>query len=163
MKRIFALVLILLCAACKEETAQIGQPAPELAAVDLSGEPVALSQWRGRSVYLSFWSSGCGICLNEMPRLQAFSELYKDKVEVVLVNIDIGGVSLQPIIDKYRLTIPMLHDPLGMTRERYPIMGTPTAFLIDPDGTVQRIVAGAPPENQLTTLFKEAALGFGQN
>ncbi len=160
MKRMIALLLVLLISACKEETAHVNQPAPELAAVDKQGEPVNLSQWRGRSVYLSFWSLGCGICLEDMPRLQAFGERYKDKVEVVLVNIDIGDVSLQPTIDKYGLTVTMLHDSLGMTRDRYPIMGTPTAFLIDPDGIVRRVIAGAAPDKQMTALFDEASKGL---
>ncbi|MDR2128853.1 MAG: TlpA family protein disulfide reductase, partial [Burkholderiaceae bacterium] len=59
--------------ACKEEVARLGDAAPELAALDLHGNPAKLAQWRGKPLYLNFWSAGCAVCLNEMPRLETLS------------------------------------------------------------------------------------------
>ncbi|KAF7600026.1 MAG: thioredoxin [Candidatus Dactylopiibacterium carminicum] len=160
MKRWLAPALISLIAllpACKEESAQTGAAAPEIAAVDLQGEPVKLAQWQGRSIYLNFWSTTCGACLAEMPHLEALSREYRDRVEVVAINVDPEDVSLQETLSKQGLTFPVIRDSLGMTRERYKVVGTPTSFVIGADGVLRQSFVGAPPPERLEAVFAEAA------
>ncbi len=71
---------------CKEEQVSVGAQAPALAAYDLAGRQVELSRWQGKSVYLNFWSSGCGGCMVEMGALEKLSKEYGDKVVVVAVT-----------------------------------------------------------------------------
>ena len=51
---------------CKDESAQIGQPAPEIAAFDLQGNKASLSDWQGKTVLINFWSETCGACIAEL-------------------------------------------------------------------------------------------------
>lgn len=157
-KLIVPALALLLCA-CTEEVAHVGAPAPEIAAVDLRGEPVKLERWQGKSVFLSFWSATCGACIAEMPYLEALSREYRGKVEVVAINIDPGDASLQPILERQGVSFPVVRDSLGMTRERYLVVGTPTAFMIGADGIVKGTFVGAPPKARLVELFDEAARG----
>ncbi|MEN3930332.1 TlpA disulfide reductase family protein [Microvirga sp. W0021] len=156
-KLLFVMAFSLLAVACKEELAKVGQAAPEIAAVDLQGEPVKLDRWKGKSVYLNFWSLSCGVCLAEMPHLEALSKQYADKITVVAVNIDPEFTPLEGVIEKQGVTYAMLRDSLGMTKERYLVVGTPTSYMIDANGKLVKKFIGSPPAERLDELFAETA------
>jgi thiol-disulfide isomerase/thioredoxin len=157
------LSLTLGLSACKDEVATIGQPAPTLAARDAQGVPAKLEQWRDKVVYLNFWSAGCGFCLAEMPRLEALRQQYKDKVEVVSVNIDPEDISIDEALQRLHVSFPMLRDSMGITRERYRVEGTPTGFIIGTDGVLRQSFKGAPSADHLDAIFREAVQIFTGN
>ncbi|MEH0832499.1 TlpA disulfide reductase family protein [Pectobacterium cacticida] len=142
---------------CKEEQVSVGAQAPALAAYDLTGQQVDLSRWQGKSVYLNFWSSGCGGCMVEMGALEKLSQQYGDKVVVVAVNTDPDGVDISAMLAHHRVTYPVVRDQLGITKERYQVSGTPTSFIIDAQGKVIDQHQGARDEAQLTALFQQLA------
>ena len=74
---------------CKEESAQIGQPAPEIAAFDLQGNKASLSNWQGKTVLINFWSETCGACIAELKTLQQWAEKYPNQVQLIAMNIDV--------------------------------------------------------------------------
>jgi len=57
-----------------------GQPcelpiaAPDFTAIDHTGKPVKLSDFRGKVVLLNFWASWCGVCKTEKPALTGMAE-----------------------------------------------------------------------------------------
>jgi len=160
MTKYFLIALVLLVGGCKEETARLSKPAPELAAVDMQGEPIKLAHWKGQSVYLNFWSTTCGICLAEMPGLEALGKRYQDKVVVVSINIDPDGTPLDKVLEKQGVSFPVIRDSLGMTRERYRVVGTPSAFLIDSDGILRKMFLGRQEPEKLAAAFNDAATGM---
>ncbi|GKW39380.1 TlpA family protein disulfide reductase [Pectobacterium carotovorum] len=142
---------------CKEEQVSVGAQAPALAVYDLAGQQVDLSRWQGKSVYLNFWSSGCGGCMVEMGALEKLSQQYGDKVVVVAVNTDPDGVDITSMLTHHNVTYPVVRDQLGITKERYQVSGTPTSFIIDASGKVTDQHQGVRDEAQLTALFQTLA------
>lgn len=142
---------------CKEEQVSVGAQAPALAAYDLAGQQVDLSRWQGKSVYLNFWSSGCGGCMVEMGALEKLSKEYGDTVVVVAVNTDPDGVDITSMLAHHKVTYPVVRDQLGITKERYQVSGTPTSFIIDANGKVTDQHQGARDEAQLAALFQKLA------
>ncbi|KHT36800.1 TlpA family protein disulfide reductase [Pectobacterium carotovorum] len=142
---------------CKEEQVSVGAQAPALAAYDLAGQQVDLSRWQGKSVYLNFWSSGCGGCMIEMGALEKLSKEYGDKVVVIAVNTDPDSVDITSMLAHHKVTYPVVRDQLGITKERYQVSGTPTSFIIDANGKVIDQHQGARDEAQLTELFQKLA------
>ena len=157
MKKAFLVALFLLLAACKEEVAELGGKAPALAVTDLRGETLDLSQWKGQSVYLNFWSSSCGGCVAEMPHLEALSQQYQGKVAVVAVNIDPPDVALDKILKRQGVSFPVVRDSMDITRERYKIIGTPTAYVIDANGVIRQVTVGMQTPEKLAAVFQGAA------
>ena len=138
---------------CKEESAQIGQPAPEIAAFDLQGNKASLSDWQGKTVLINFWSETCGACITELRTLQQWAEKYPKQVQLVAMNIDGEKADTQAIVTKRQLTLPIFTDQMKITAERYQLVGTPTSFVIDPSGKVIYKFEGLLPEEELQRLF----------
>ena len=138
---------------CKEESAQIGQPAPEIAAFDLQGNKASLSDWQGKTVLINFWSETCGACIAELRTLQQWAEKYPNQVQLVAMNIDGEKADTQAIVTKRHLTLPVFKDQMKITAERYQLVGTPTSFVIDPSGKVIYKFEGLLPEEELQRLF----------
>ncbi|ADZ42836.1 TPA: TlpA family protein disulfide reductase [Yersinia enterocolitica] len=151
--------LLLLLSACKQEEVAVGEVAPQLAAYDLQGKPVALEQWRGKQVYLNFWSASCGGCLAEMAALDKLSQQYQQDIVVVAINTDPEQVDIAPVLAQRNISYPVIRDQLGITQERYQVIGTPTSFMIDRNGKVTELHQGARDEKALTTLFQQWAAG----
>ncbi|RLM23875.1 thioredoxin [Brenneria alni] len=156
------LAMLVLSGGCKEEQVSVGAKAPALAAYDLTGQQVDLTRWQGKRVYLNFWSSGCGGCLAEMATLETLNKRYGDNVVVVAVNTDPDGVDISPLLEQQKISYPVIRDQLGITKERYQVIGTPTSFIIDGDGKVMAQHQGARDEQQLTVLFEQLAGGGGR-
>ena len=138
---------------CKEESAQIGQPAPEIAAFDLQGNKASLSDWQGKTVLINFWSETCGACIAELRTLQQWAEKYPNQVQLVAMNIDGEKADTLAIVTKRQLTLPIFKDQMKITAERYQLVGTPTSFVIDPSGKVIYKFEGLLPEEELQRLF----------
>ena len=153
----FILLLLVLLSGCKEEKLAQGSPAPALAAFDLQGKDVSLESWKGKGVYLNFWSSGCGGCLAEMDTLQALSKQWGDKVVVVAVNTDPDSVDIRALLEKHQITYPVLRDQLKITQERYQVIGTPTSVMIDSQGRVLDLHQGVRKPEQLQETFVQLA------
>lgn len=138
---------------CKEESAQIGQPAPEIAAFDLQGNKASLSDWQGKTVLINFWSETCGACISELRTLQQWAEKYPNQVQLIAMNIDGEKADTQAIVTKRQLSLPIFKDQMKITAERYQLVGTPTSFVIDPSGKVIYKFEGLLPEEELQRLF----------
>ena len=145
--------VVFFCVSCKEESAQIGQPAPEIAAFDLQGNKVSLSDWQGKTVLINFWSETCGACIAELRILQQWAEKYPNQVQLVAMNIDGEKADTLAIVTKRQLTLPVFKDQMKITAERYQLVGTPTSFVIDPSGKVIYKFEGLLPEEELQRLF----------
>ena len=56
-----------------------GRPAPDFRFVNMDGDTVRLSDFRGQKVLLQFWSVLCKPCLDQFPSVKAFNAQFKAK------------------------------------------------------------------------------------
>jgi thiol-disulfide isomerase/thioredoxin len=64
-------------------------PAPDYAFVNADGQPVKLTDFKGKVVVMNIWATWCGPCVTEMPTLAKLQASYAGKpVEVVAISID---------------------------------------------------------------------------
>jgi len=126
---------------------KIGREAPNFSLPQLQGEPIKLSDLRGKAVVLNFWGTWCEPCKEEMPALQKQYEALKDQGLVVLgVNIGETPVAVQPFVDEMGVTFPILLDRDSQITKLYRIIPIPTTFFIDRDGEVSDIFVGPMTE-----------------
>ncbi len=120
-------------------------PAPPFSLETPSGKEMNLSDFHGQYVLLNFWATWCGPCKMEMPSLESLHRQFKGAPFTVLgVSNDLfGSRVVAPFIKAYDLTFPVLLDPQQNVSKRFGVHSLPTSFLIDPDGKIIGVLAGA--------------------
>jgi cytochrome c biogenesis protein CcmG, thiol:disulfide interchange protein DsbE len=120
-------------------------PAPAFSLSRLGGGPqLRLASLRGKAVVINFWSSYCGPCKKEMPRLQAAAQRWGAKgVAVVGVDTLDNHRAAQDFARKHGVTYAIGYDDDAEIATRYGVEFTPTTFFVDRRGRiVKRILAG---------------------
>lgn len=105
----------------------------------ISGKTVTLGQYKGQKpVYLKFWASYCVECIQQMPHLQHTYEKYRDKVEVIAVNIGVNddAAMVAATQKKFGLTMPVAIDQSGELARAFNLIATPYHVLINQQGQV---------------------------
>ncbi|MES0343478.1 MAG: TlpA disulfide reductase family protein [Anaerolineales bacterium] len=138
---------------------EIGAQAPDFALRDLEGNEARLSDYRGRTVLLTFWATWCGPCRLEMPTFEGrYQELKDDGFTVLGLNYDEPIEDVSAFRDELGLSFPLLLDPGGSVQRLYRIRGYPSSIFVDPQGVVRVIHIGLITEGQLTDYLVE--LGY---
>ncbi len=148
----------------KSARVQLGQPASEIAGLDLDGEPMKLSEFRGKVVALSFWGSWCHYCRQLFPHEKELVEKFREQ-PFVFVGADAerepGEIEIaKKLQTKNQLTWRSfnLGDPEGPIPLQWGVHSYPTTFLIDAQGIVRYRIEGPQPqvvERGINQLLRE--------
>jgi len=140
-----ALVSALLLNACSNH-AGIEGPAPRVSFKTLkSAAPLNLADL-GKPLLVSFWSTSCGVCLQEMPHLADLYDEFKPKgFEMVAVAMPFDRPSdVVELRDKFDWPFLVALDLDNQVSESFgEIRVTPTAFLVDKNGDFVKKYVGA--------------------
>ncbi len=125
-----------------------GVAAPDWELAGPDGKVVSLKSLRGKVVLMEFWATWCGPCKLAMPSVQRLHARFKDEPVAVI------GIS----------TWEQNGDPAGLMKEKgfeyglllkgdkvaevYQVRGTPTFYVIGPDGTVLYATTGYEPRTE---------------
>ena len=134
-------------------TLTIGDPAPDFTSIDQTGQPVKLSDYRGKKVVLYFYpkddTTGC--TAQACSLRDNYASLRAAGYEVLGVSID-NQTAHQKFIKKYDLPFTLVADTDKAVVEAYGVwqeksmygrkyMGTVrTTFLIDENGIITDII-----------------------
>ena len=117
--------------------------APDFILNDLNGQPVNISDYQGRILFLNFWQTTCPPCIEEMPDFLDFMEDQPDDVTWLTVNFGENETLVREFFATYDfLGIPTVLDPDSNVRFQYGVFGAPVTFVIDPDGVIQYMNIG---------------------
>lgn len=133
-------------------------PAPDFSVTTFDGQPVKLSDLRGKVVMINFWASWCGPCKEEAPALQATWEAYKSRGDVVFLGIayaDNGPRSLE-FLKQYGVTYLNAPDLGTRISEAYNIQGVPESFVIDRKGNVFEFIYAGITTSALSATIDRA-------
>lgn len=113
--------------------------APDFPVQTLDGDTVQLADFRGRTVFLNFWWTGCPPCIRELPAMQQFIREQGDEGAIVLaINQGEDADEISEFLASIDITdIPVLLDQDRLWGDEYGITGYPTTFVIDAEGMVR--------------------------
>jgi thiol-disulfide isomerase/thioredoxin len=112
--------------------------APNFILKDIDGEDFELNDTKGHWVFLHFWASWCGPCIEEMPTIQALADKMKDEnLRIVMVNTAEEEDNIFTFLGNLDIELTSLMDADGQVTEVWKPRGLPTTFLINPDGKVK--------------------------
>ncbi len=118
--------------------------APDFTVPSLTPEPLRLSTFKGKAVFLNFWATWCPPCKEEMPSMERLYRRYKDRGFTILaLSIDTSGPApVAAFAKKYGLTFPIGLDPKLAVADQYRVRGLPASFLIDRSGYIAAAAVG---------------------
>lgn len=132
-----------------------------LAAIDFMlqdqyGEKHQLADYKGKVVFLNFWTTWCMYCKTELQELQElYNEYGKNEKDVVFLGVtnpssnqnrnaaDVSKDEIMQYIKENSLDFPMLFDENGKVYQSYYIYAFPTSFLINQKGEIEWYSPGA--------------------
>jgi peroxiredoxin len=116
-----------------------GSPAPDFNLMNMQGEKVKLSDFRGKVVVLDFWYLSCYPCLQAMPHLNALYQAYASKGLVVLgINSKDNPIRKEKIntyLSRKEIMYPTLLASEA-TDNAFLVKAYPTIYVIGADGKV---------------------------
>ncbi len=136
---------------------EIGHLAPDFTLVDLKGNEVALSDFRGKTVFINFWATWCPPCRAEMPEIEAVHQEYKDK-GVVVIGVDISEPesTVRQYIQQGGFSWTIVLDGTGEVARDYQIAAIPTSFFLDSEGIIRAVKIGAMTKRAMEAKLAEA-------
>jgi thiol-disulfide isomerase/thioredoxin len=137
-----------------------GAAAPEWQLEDPDGQPLKLSDFKGKVVILDFWATWCEPCRWEISVFVALQKQYAAQgLTVVGVSMDDAGAS---VVKSFMKNLGMNY-PVVIGTERVAdlyggISGLPTTFIIDRNGNIvtsrEGIVSQETLEREIRPLLK---------
>ena len=116
----------------------IGQPAPPLAVPQLGGGEIALSNLRGKPVWVNFMASWCPPCRDELPIMNGYAARYADTGLVVLaIDVREDEAVVDAFIREMNVTFPVGLDADGAAQADWGAFALPVHYWIDAEGIVR--------------------------
>lgn len=162
MRLLMVLILALALGACDKEKSQspqadakepigkvdishAGQQAPAIPFEGPDGGPATLATFRGKPLIVNLWATWCAPCVHEMPTLDALAGREKDRLQLIVVSMDMAGRrAVDPYFAKagFNALRPYL-DKQNVLMEALKTDTLPTTLFYDAHGREQWRVVGS--------------------
>ena len=104
---------------------------------DVNGRQVSLSDFRGKIVFLNFWTTWCPTCRIEMPSMEKLHQKFKNKdFAMVTINLQESATQVKGFFKELKLTFTALLDTTGEVGSLFRIYQIPTTFILDKKGRI---------------------------
>ena len=117
-----------------------GSPAPGFTLTDINGAEVSLDDFLGKVVYLDFWASWCGPCMQQVPYARELKKRMADQEDFVFLYISVDTDEQAWRNKVAEENIQGVHlNVSGFAQDvprSYNLKGVPTFYLIGRDGLI---------------------------
>jgi cytochrome c-type biogenesis protein len=146
--------------------AEEGKAAVDFTLVDFEGSVVKLSDFRGKPVFIDFWTKWCPFCTDEMPEIEKIHQEFGPPASGELVvlgihrtNTESASVGEDFARNDVKVTYQILQDKTDEVYRAYTpgFAGMPVAAWIDKDGVLVKLKVG-PKTNEEMRENVEAML-----
>jgi peroxiredoxin len=112
-------------------------PPVDFSLLDINGQLFTLSDFKGKIVFLNFWTTWCPECRVEMPSMEKlYKRLNGQDFTMIAVNLQEPALRVKTFLKKYPLTFTILLDSKGEIGPQFGIRAVPTTFILDKNGGI---------------------------
>lgn len=109
--------------------------APDLKVKDLDGRELTLQTYKGKVVLLNFWATWCGPCRAEIPGLIRIQEAYKDRLQIIGMDVDDNDAErLRAFVKDKGINYPVAMTSVPVRISYGGVSALPTLFVINQEG-----------------------------
>jgi thiol-disulfide isomerase/thioredoxin len=109
----------------------------------LEGVETSVADYRGKVVLLDFWASWCEPCRYSMPFYRQLQQDFEPRGFTVLgVNLDENASAARSVVEREKLTFPILWDPTATLPDLLQVDVMPTALVLDTSGEIRHRHSG---------------------
>lgn len=119
-------------------SSQVGYYSDNFEGVDfVTNDSIKKSLFLGKYLYIDFWGSWCGPCIQELPNLiKTYENIDKSKMEFLGIAVDTPENLTKVMNEKSIKWKQILNNPNNDISKLYNVTGYPTTYLIDPRGII---------------------------
>lgn len=111
--------------------------APDLSLIDLNGDALHTSNYKGKVVLVNFWAAWCTPCAEEVPKFIAMQKKYHDQgFQVIGISVEDDARELRDFYRKYQMNYPVVPSNLKIADGFGGVLGLPTTFVIGRDNLI---------------------------
>lgn len=134
-----------------------GSPAKPFFLKDIDGKEVSLETLKGKVVYLDFWASWCGPCIQDMKYMETVKERFKnfEDLAFVYVSLDTEEEWQEAIKQNKVAGLNLRADENSEIVRNYGVRGIPAYFLIDRFGNFAVSQVADPSLEEGKALIKQ--------
>lgn len=102
----------------------------------LDGESISLSAFKGKTVFIYYWATYCGICVSSLPNIQNLWESFRNRDDIVFlfVSKDATAEPVKKLMKERNFDFPV-YLRKGNSKE-FSAAGIPVAYLVNQDGEI---------------------------
>lgn len=144
-------------------------PAPDFVLEDQFGMTHTLSQYKGKIVFINFWTTWCGYCKEEMPDIQKIYEQNGNNANDLIIlgaanpkssqypsNQDVEQSEIEQFLQDGGYSFPVVMDTTGELFGNYGIMSFPTTIIVGKDGNVLGYIPAALSYENMQDIIEQA-------
>lgn len=132
--------------------------APDFELPDLEGKMVRLSQFRGKTVFLNFWTKTCRPCLEEMPSLLELGKVVSKRSDMVLLTISTDESAtdvrdtLKVVLNEEPSFRVLIDAESSVVRDKFGTRLFPETWIIDGKGVIRARFDGGRDWSEATVI-----------
>lgn len=136
---------------------EVFPPAPDFMLMDIYGEEKKLSDYKGKVVIITFWTTWCGPCKKEVLHFIELYRAYRDEgLEIVGVALDWNAERVvAPFVYENGINYTVLLGNRDVSDLYGGILSIPTTFVLDRDGGIRKRYIGYQDKEVFEKDIKE--------
>ncbi len=132
------------------------EPAPDITLPTPDGDMIALSDYRGKVIFLNFWGTYCPPCVAELPDIQNVYEALQDQDFVVIgLNVEEKPEKVKAFVSEHGITFPIIISPDATVNPLYQLKRMPTTWFIDRQGILRGKIEGQMSEEMALKIARK--------
>ena len=125
-----------------------------------NGESITLSDFKGKTVMVTFYGTWCHYCNQELPVLEEVKNT-RDDIEIILVATPNDGMEksideVEKFMKDGGYTLNVVYDEDFNVKRLYQVTGYPTSYVYKPDGSMLGYLPGFMPKELLEEIIEKS-------